>query len=235
MVVVVVLTQNDDPSWSVPSCLGQLPCGPPCHHLSSVVNVPGSKGLELQLTKTTWPLCRVNQHISVGQEVKNKFLFWEDLRVSVIDMLSKAVHNLKSRSVAMLFHFAKPKIWRVPYQQICWCWCWGTDVNADVDVDQCPIPVDLRGHWQGHGALCTWRWTYLANNHSLDCWQVDPIKYCPTMIDYHYVTIFSHFHELHAWGVRCLSQNISRATKVSRLMLRTCVPPSSPPPNRAAA
>ena len=110
MVVVVVLTQNDDPSWSVPSCLGQLPCGPPCHHLSSVVNVPGSKGLELQLTKTTWLLCRVNQHISVGQEVKNKFLFWEDLRVSVIDMLSKAVHNLKSRSVAMLFHFAKPKI-----------------------------------------------------------------------------------------------------------------------------
>ena len=56
MVVMVVLTQNDDPSWSVPSCLGQLPCGPPCHHLSSVVNVPDSKALELQLTKTTWPL-----------------------------------------------------------------------------------------------------------------------------------------------------------------------------------
>ena len=56
MVVMMVLTQNDDPSWSVPSCLGQLPCGPPCHHLSSVVNVPDSKALELQLTKTTWPL-----------------------------------------------------------------------------------------------------------------------------------------------------------------------------------
>ena len=59
MVIMVVLTQNDDPSWSVPSCLGQLPCGPPCHHLSSVFNVQGRNGLELQLTKTTQYLSEV--------------------------------------------------------------------------------------------------------------------------------------------------------------------------------
>ena len=26
-------TQNEDPSESVPSCLGQVPVGPNCHHL----------------------------------------------------------------------------------------------------------------------------------------------------------------------------------------------------------